>query len=158
VDVGAQSYVVGEVPAIVIRIFIDHDIVAVPEPVAAEAQVKGSDVEVEASEPEAVGTTSGKMPDVAAPEAAGEAAVLPGMIEMKTGVVSSVLVPDPLPVVVDVWGFGMAFMVANSRMGSFMRRAVVCGWTVVGNVSAAYVAMLRPGGEGKDHRHCKKSD
>jgi putative intracellular protease/amidase len=158
VDVRTQSYVVGEVPAIVIRVFVDHDVVAVPEPVVAEAQVERGDAEVEASEPETAGAASGKVPDVASPEASGEVAVLPGMIEMKTGVVSSVLVPDPLPVVVDVWGFGMAFMVAKSRMGSFMRRAVVCGWTVVGNVSAAYVAMLRPGGEGKDHRHCKKSD
>ncbi len=111
-DVGAELHVVGEIPAVVVGVFVDHDLVAVPEPVIAEGQVKGADAEVEAAEPETVGAASGDAPDMAAAEAAGEVAMLPGMIEVEAGVIASGVVPDPFAVVVDVRGFGMAFMVA----------------------------------------------
>ena len=55
VDVGAQSDVVGEIPARVVGIVIDDDVVAVPIPVVDVSQVKRSNAEVEAAKPEAVG-------------------------------------------------------------------------------------------------------
>lgn len=42
VDVGAQTDIVGEVPALVVGIVVDDDVVAVPEPVVAEADVVGA--------------------------------------------------------------------------------------------------------------------
>ena len=92
--VGAESHVVGEISAFVVGVFVDHDLVAVPEPVVAETDVIRSYAEIKATEPEAVGTASREMPDVAAAEAAGEASVLPGMIEIVVGIVRG---PDAQP-------------------------------------------------------------
>ena len=79
-DVSTQSDVVSQVPAVVVGIFVNDDVIAVPEPVAAEANVIRSHTEIEAAEPEAVGAASGQMPNVATAEAAGKASVFPGMI------------------------------------------------------------------------------
>ena len=95
-----------------VGIFIDHDLVAVPEPVTAQGKVKGGDAEIEAAKPEAAGAASTDAPDVAAAEASGEAAMFPGMIEVETGVIASGVVSNPSAVVVDVRGVGMAFPVA----------------------------------------------
>jgi len=117
VDVGAQPHVVGEVPAVVVGIFVDDDVVAVPEPVAAVGEIECADAEIEAAEPEAAGTASGEMPDVAAAEAAGEVAVLPGMIEMHAGIVTAGVVADPFAVGMDVRGVGMSGLVVEVRGG-----------------------------------------
>ena len=101
-------HVVGEIPAVVVGIFVDHDLVAVPVPVVAIGEIKRGNAEVEAAKPEAAGAASADAPDVAAAEAAGEAAMLPGMIEVEAGVVASSVVSNPLAVVVDVRSFGMA--------------------------------------------------
>ena len=53
VDVGAEPGVVGEVPAGVVRIFVDDDLVGVPKPAVNIAKVVRSYAEVEASKPEA---------------------------------------------------------------------------------------------------------
>jgi len=112
VDVGAESRVVGEVPAVMVGIFVDHDLVAVPEPVTAQGKIKGGDAESEAAKPEAVGTASANAPYMAAAEATGESAMFPGMIEVEAGIVSPGIVPDPFSVVVDVRSFWVAFAVA----------------------------------------------
>ncbi len=115
VDVGSQPHVVGQVPAGMVGIFIDDDVIAVPEPVAAEANVIRSDTEIEAAEPEAVGAASGEMPDVAAAEAAGKASVLPGMIEVVVGIVGTGVVADPFAVRMDVRRVGMSGLVVEVR-------------------------------------------
>src|SRR5580658_4853928 len=101
VDVGAQPYVVRQIPAIMVGVFVDDDLIAVPEPVTAEAEVESGHTEVEAAKPEAARTASGDAPHVAAAEAAGEVAVLPGMIEVESGVSRSSVMTDPGAVVVD---------------------------------------------------------
>jgi hypothetical protein len=45
VDVGAQTNVVGEVIAGIIRIVIDHDVVVVPQPVVGIVVVVGRNLE-----------------------------------------------------------------------------------------------------------------
>src|SRR5262249_16436798 len=82
VNVGCEAQVVREIPAGVIGTLVNHDVVAVPEPVAAKAKVEWGDMKVESSEPEAVGPAANQSPDVTAPEAAGKVAVLPGMVEV----------------------------------------------------------------------------
>jgi hypothetical protein len=77
-NVGSEPDVVGEVPAVVVGVFVDHDIVAIPKPVAAEADIVGSDAEIESAEPKAIRAASAEVPDAAATEAAGKVAVLPG--------------------------------------------------------------------------------
>jgi hypothetical protein len=79
-----------------VGVFIDDDIVAVPKPVAAEADVVGRYAEIETTKPEAVGPAARQMPDMPAPESAREAPVFPGMIEMVVRIVGSGIVADPL--------------------------------------------------------------
>src|SRR5688572_25195449 len=89
VEVGAEPCVVGQVPTLMIGIFVDRDLVAVPEPVIAEAKVEGADSKVEAAEPEAFPGSSSKPEDMAATEAAGETPVFPGMIEVIAGIIAA---------------------------------------------------------------------
>jgi len=58
VDVGTQPHVVGEVPAVVVRVFVDHNLIAVPEPVTAVTHVERCDIEIETSKPEPARTAS----------------------------------------------------------------------------------------------------
>ena len=89
VDVGAEANVVGKVPADVVGVFIDDDVVAVPVPVVAIAKIRSSDAEIETTEPEAARTTTGEMPDVFGAKAGSEMAVLPGMIHVEAGVLGA---------------------------------------------------------------------
>lgn len=113
VDVGTESDVVGEIPAGVVGIFVDHDVVAIPEPAVAVADVVGSDAEVEAAEPETIGSASGEPPDVTAAKAAGKASVFPRMIEMVVRVVAAGVMADPLAIGVDMRRVGMTGVVVE---------------------------------------------
>jgi len=126
VDVRTESHVEGEVPADVVRIVIDHNLVAIPEPAVAKSNVRGSDIEVESAKPEAAGAASRQMPNVALPDATREASVLPGVIEMIVGISLTGVVPNPLAVGVDVRSIGMPSGVAI--VGFFLRRG--CGFRV----------------------------
>lgn len=132
-DVGAQSRVVGEIPAVMVGIFVDYDLVAVPEPVRAQGQVKGGNAESEAAKPETVGPASCNAPDVAAAEAAGEAAMFPGMVEMEARIIAPVIMADPFTVVMDVRSLWVPGFVTAGRSGW---RAVRSGRAVFWNVSA----------------------
>lgn len=133
-DVGAEANVIGQVPAVVIGVLVDDDLVGVPEPIVAVAEVRGRDGEIEAAEPEAFAIAAGNAPDVAAAEAAVEAAVLPRMIEMEAGVIAAGIVADPLAVSVDVRSFRMALLVgvvATVRLlmlGLLMLRSLMLVW------------------------------
>src|SRR5260370_40336153 len=102
VDVGAESGVVGQVPAVVVGIVVDDDGIAVPIPVIGVVVIVGSYAEVEAAEPEALAVSSAKGIDVTAAKAAGEAAVFPGMIEVIVRVAATGIMADPSAIVVNV--------------------------------------------------------
>lgn len=114
-DVGAEANVVGKVPAVVVGVFVDNDIVTVPEPVAAEADVVGGDAEIESAEPKAIRAASAEVPDMAAAEAASKVAVLPGMVEVVVDIVMAGIVTDPFAVGVNVRHVGMASLVVEMR-------------------------------------------
>jgi hypothetical protein len=88
------------------------------------------------------------VPDVAAAEATGEVAVLPGMVEVVVNIVMAGVVADPFAVGVNVRRVGMACLVVEVRsLGRWMRCARRFG-TVGGNVggsSADLAAMLGQG-------------
>jgi hypothetical protein len=107
VAIGAEANVVGKVPAIVVGIVVDHDLVAVPIPIVAVGIVIRCDAEIEAAEPEALAIAAGDVPDVTAANAAGETAMLPGTIEMIVGIIAAGIVADPRVVVVNVRSVGM---------------------------------------------------
>jgi hypothetical protein len=157
VNIGAQPWVVGEIPSVVVGIFVDHDLVAVPEPVRAPGQVKRGNAKSPAIKPETGRAASADVPHVAAAETAGETAMLKRMIEVETGIIASSVVPDPGTVVVYMRGLGMAFLVMKIRCrvgyGSMAR-----GWTMLRNESAAYCVtaatvgtVLREGGQ-REHQ------
>ena len=132
VDIGAESHVVGKVPAWVVGIVVDHDLVVRPIPVIDVVQIKRSHTEVEAVKPKAVGPASADAPDVATAEATGEAAMFEGTIEVVACVVSSSVVSNPLAVVVNVRGFGVALLVAIRPRRSFLTWHGFLTWCVLG--------------------------
>jgi len=107
VDVSAESGVVGQVPAVVVGIFVDDDGIAVPEPIRGVVVIVGRHTEVEAAEPETFAVSSAKAEHVAAAKAAGEVAVLPSMIDVIVGIVAAGIVANPCVIVVDVRRLGM---------------------------------------------------
>ena len=58
VDVGAQPDVIGEIPANVIRVFIDYDLIGVPVPAIAVTDVVRSHTKIETAKPEAAWSAS----------------------------------------------------------------------------------------------------
>ena len=89
VAVGAEADVIGQVPAVVIGIVVDYDLVGGPIPVVTKTIVIGRHAEVEAAEPEALAVAAFDAPLMAAADAAGEAAMLPGMIEVIVRIIAS---------------------------------------------------------------------
>jgi len=167
VDVGTESSVVSEIPAIMVRVCVDHDLVAVPEPVIAVGKVKRSDAEGETAKPETVGTASAYAPNVAAAEAAGETAMFPGMIEVEAGIIATGVVSYPFAVVVNVRGLRVAFPVAIGVGSGSGRGATSRGRTMFGNIAAtngmttasmttaSMITVLRKGRDAKNQRYCK---
>jgi len=115
-----------------VGIVVDHNVVAVPEPVIAVTNIKSRDAKKESAEPEAARTASAKAPPVTRAEAAFKVTMLPRMIEMEARVIAPVVVPDPLAVVMDMGGFGMPFAIAEAGLGrgwarnAAMRRSGPC--------------------------------
>ena len=153
VNVGPQSHVVSEIPAHVVRIVIDDDIVAVPEPPVAVGHVIRCDAEKEAAEPEPVRTSADQAPYVVRAERSGKAAVFPRAVEVVMGIVPG---PVPNPAIigrVNVRGFRMVRFVVELRM--VVRRNVRHVWrrmgcrrrTPRGNVSPADLGVPRTGME-----------
>ena len=131
VDVGAESGVVGQIPAVVVRIFVDDNGITIPQPTIREIVIVGRDAEVEASEPEAFAVSSAKMEHVAAAKAAGEAAVFPGMIDVIVGVVATRIVAHPLVVVVYVRCLRVArFITEGASVFLCMAFGVIFGWVI----------------------------
>src|SRR5579863_2030537 len=80
VHISTEPHVVRQIPAVMVWIFVNHDIVAIPEPVPAVADVEGGNAETKTAEPESARAAAAQPPHMAAPEAAGEMSVLPRMI------------------------------------------------------------------------------
>ena len=136
-NVGAQPGVVGEVPANMVGVVINHDVVAVPIPVITVGKVKRGDTEVEAAKPETAGTASLHPPTVSPAEATFEMAMLPGVVEVEAVVVVPALMPDPFAIVVDVRSFRVALIVTiGSLWRRFVRLAMSGRWTMVRSISA----------------------
>jgi hypothetical protein len=111
------------------------------------------DAEVEATEPETVWASAADMPDVATAEAAGEASVLPGMVDVVVRIVAAGVMADPLAVGVDVRGVGAGAVVEVSVFLDW-RGMGIPHWSRaverdVGGAAADSAAMLSEDYEGK---------
>ena len=132
-DVGAQPNIVSQIPTDMVGIFVNHDVIAIPQPVAAIADVDRGHTKVEAAEPEPAGTAALKPERVAGTESGAEMAVLPGMVQMKARVVLARVVSNPFPVCVDMrscrvsWFVGERTIRDRSMAGATDRSGPVSG-------------------------------
>jgi len=122
VHVRPQPGVVGEVPAVVVRILVDHDGIGFPQPVAAVGEIERRDAEEEPAKPETFRTPTAEMKDVAAPEPAGEPTMLKWMIEVVVAVVATRAMANPAAVGVHVRCIRMSITVTEIRMVSLRFR------------------------------------
>jgi hypothetical protein len=134
-NVSAQAHVVSEIPSVVVGVFVNHHIVAVPIPAVAVGKVKRGDAEIEAAKPETAGIPTLDAPPMSATEATLKAAILPGMVHVEAVVIRSPIVADPFAVVVHVRGFGMAVAV-------LIRVPVVVVMVVVVAIACMLVAVM----------------
>jgi hypothetical protein len=113
VDVDSESDVIGQIPAQVVGIVVEDDVIVCPVPIVAITYIIRKDAEVVSAEPKTGGASTFKTPDVTTADGGGEAAVLPRMIEMEAGIVAAGVMTDPCAVGMNVGGFGMSLVIAK---------------------------------------------
>ena len=120
VDVSAKPDVISQIPARIIRISVDHDVVGIPQPVGAVVEVIGRDAPEKSVELEPRRATANEAIDVTATDVTGEMTVLPRMSEV---IVRARAAADPLAGGgMNVRRGGMARPVIKSRMLVALRR------------------------------------
>jgi hypothetical protein len=144
VGVRAEPDVIRKIPAVVVRILIDYDLVGIPEPVTAEAEIGRGNTKIEAAEPETTRASSADPPHVAATEASGKPTVFERMIQMIMGVIAASIVADPT-ITLDV-NVGSGGMASPIRRMAFdwrcrMRRGLVSSGAVSGDMSATNLGL-----------------
>lgn len=122
----AEPDVICQIPADVVRIGVQHDVIRVPQPVAAIVIVVRCDAEVEPTEAETVSVAALEPIDVAAADFTGEVPMLPGPIQVIVGVVAASVMTNPLIILrVNVRGLGMSGLVAIARALIALRSAAL---------------------------------
>jgi len=119
-----KPHVIGQVPAGVVRILVENDVVGAPQPSIAKWVIVGRDAEVETAKPKPRRTASAQVPYMLGPKAAVEMSMLPRMVEMVVWVVRPGVMTDPLAASIDVGRVGVSRLVVVLRGG--MGRAVIC--------------------------------
>src|SRR5258708_6188988 len=89
VSVGTEPHVVCEVPAIVIGIFVDDDLIAVPIPVTDEAGVVLPHPKIDPPDPDPISSAAFQPEHVVPPEPAVEMTMFKGVIEMVVLIVAA---------------------------------------------------------------------
>ena len=146
-NVGPQARVVRQVPTIVVGIGIDHDVIAIPEPIGTGIVVVRRGLKEETAHVEAFAIASMQPPDMLRPDRPGEASMLPGMSEVIVRIVSAGIVSYPAIVLsVNVrrrWMPGLIPIRPSllALLGWMLRRLGRRGarrlWTVLRNVTAS---------------------
>src|SRR5579863_7550430 len=114
-----------------IRIVVDYDIVAVPDPIGAIVEVKRRYGKKESAKPESVSVATLDPVDMSGTNLAPKVAMLPGMIEMVMRVVLPTVMPHPLVVAgVHVRGLGMSWLILIRRLlvVALIPATTVSGW------------------------------
>jgi hypothetical protein len=128
VHVRTEARVVGEIPAHVVRVIVNHDLVRVPVPVAAVADIVWRDAEIKAGEPESARAAAGQPPPMVRAKASGKVAVLPRAVEVVVRIVGSRVVTNPVIVRrIDVRRRRMARTISDA-LGRVIVRVI--GWTI----------------------------
>src|SRR5579864_141704 len=88
-NVLAQPDVISEIPAGMVGIVVNHDIVAAPVPAIGVAIVVGGHTEIKTTEPETVTASPFNPVNMVAADFAPEVSVFPGMINMIVGITAA---------------------------------------------------------------------
>jgi len=98
VSVSTQTGVVGEIPANVVGILVDHDLIARPVPVCDDVVIERGDVPVKTAKPEAFAVSSRQHEDMLRSKTAAEMPVCPRLREVVMRIVRATLMSHPLVV------------------------------------------------------------
>jgi hypothetical protein len=158
-NVISQPYVVGEIPANVVIVLINYDLVGIPQPAVSEAEIVWGNAEEEAVKPEALRASSYKPEYMATAKAARKVPMLPGMTEMVVGIIPARVMPDPVAVGVNVRGIWVSSVIIECAVWLTSKGS----WTMGRDESAtpamtASAVSLRESGKRKRQQHYKKSD
>jgi hypothetical protein len=133
-NISTEAYVIGEIPSNVIRIVIDHNLIRIPQPVAAEGYVGRRNGPGPSVEPESIWAPAGKAPCMRRAKASSKVAVLPRMIKMIAWVVPAGIMTNPGLALIYVRSIGVAGLIdvvpglsrrrSPGRPGSLWRRLV----------------------------------
>jgi len=146
VDVRSSSWVIRQVPTVVVRILINHNLVAIPQPVARVSVVKWGDAEGIAAYPKPISVSALNSKDVARAKAPGKPPVLKGMVHVKTMLVPSEIMTYPLTVWMNVWSVRMIFAIAEPTVNSGLLSGLWCS------------AVFRPRSRGAMRRNISAAD
>ena|ERR1700676_347398 len=136
-DVSSQPDVIGEVPPHVIGIIVNGDVVRIPEPAVCVSDIVRGNRKIKTVEPETVGTSAPKTPDMTTANAAIKATVFICVIEPIMRVAAARIVAYPLSVGMDVGSLRMPLPIAEvAVLFRWARILNACG-TVSGDVLAA---------------------
>jgi hypothetical protein len=120
----------------VVGVLVDDDLVTAPQPIVAEGIVVWCDAEVESAEPETLSSPAFEPEDVVAAETAGEAAVLPRVIEVVVSIAAAGIMSEPPAVLVHVGDVRVAGHIDLSPLRSGRRRTVLGYETAAEGVTA----------------------
>ena len=96
VDVRSEPDVVRQVPARVVGIVIDHDVVAVPDPIVGVDNIIWRDGEEKSANIESIHPPTMQPPYMVRPDASSEMAMFPWMIQMVVRIGATGVVSHPL--------------------------------------------------------------
>jgi len=113
VDVSAEAGVVGEIETRMVGVFVNHDVITIPEPSVDIGHIPGRYAPVPVVEPEATGIAAAEAPSVPRTEAAVPTAVLPWMIDAVVLIVAASVVANPVSSIIHVRRIGMVGLIAE---------------------------------------------
>ena len=80
-----------------IRILINHDVIRIPQPIIAKANVIRRHIEIPSAKPESARPAAHQPVNMLAPKRPREMPMLPRMIEMVVRIVRPSIMPNPFP-------------------------------------------------------------
>src|ERR1700675_2356179 len=136
-DVSSYSDVVRKVPAHVIGIIVEGNVVRIPEPAVCVSEIVRGNRKIKTVEPETVGTSAPKTPDMSTANAAIKTTMFIRVIEPIMRVAAACIVAYPLSVGMDVGSLRVSLPVAEVAVLSGGMRISHARRTASGNVLAA---------------------
>lgn len=94
-DIGSEPNVVGQIPAVMVGIIVDYDIVGSPVPIVAIIEIIWGDRKIETAEPESARASSLDPKGMSPANAAAKSSMLEWMVEVIVSIVFPRVMTDP---------------------------------------------------------------